>query len=129
MDYAVVKAVHLGAVAVSGVGFVARAAGALAGARWVRSRWARTLPHGVDTVLLLSALTLAWMLRLSPLATPWLMAKIVGLLAYIGFGVVALRPGTRFGPRAASAVAAVLVFAWIASVAVSKNPLGWFAPH
>ena len=39
---------------------------------------AKTLPHLVDTVLLLSALTLAWMLRLTPGNAPWLLAKIVG---------------------------------------------------
>ncbi|MDE2371946.1 MAG: SirB2 family protein [Burkholderiales bacterium] len=127
MDYALVKALHIGAVAISGLGFLARALGALAGARWLRARWARTLPHVVDTVLLLSALLLAWTLRLSPLQAPWLMAKIVGLLAYIGLGVVALRPATRPVPRAVSALAACLVFSWIVSVALTKNALGWLA--
>ena len=32
----------------------------------MRGRAAKSLPHVVDTVLLLSALTLAWMLRLTP---------------------------------------------------------------
>ena len=86
MDYVFVKTVHQGAVALSISGFFIRGLAALAGAGWVRGRAARTLPHIVDTVLLLSAVALAWMLRLSPLATPWLMAKIVGLLVYIALG-------------------------------------------
>ena len=99
MDYAALKLLHQGAVALSITGFVARGLGSFAGAAWVRGRAARTLPHVVDTVLLLSALALAWMLRLTPGAAPWLAAKIVGLLLYIGLGMLALRPGRP--PRAA----------------------------
>ena len=127
MDYALIKAVHQGAVALSVAGFFARGAAALAGAGWVRSRLARTLPHIVDSVLLASALALAWMLRLTPGNAPWLMAKIVGLLAYIGLGVVALRPGRPMPVRAAAWVAALAVVGWIVSVALLKDPRGFFA--
>jgi len=127
MDYALIKAVHQGAVALSVAGFFARGAAALAGAGWVRSRLARTLPHIVDSVLLASALALAWMLRLTPGNAPWLTAKIVGLLAYIGLGVVALRPGRPMPVRAAAWVAALAVVGWIVSVALLKDPRGFFA--
>ena len=124
MDYFVVKTIHQGAVALSLAGFFARGLGSLRGAAWVRSRLAKTLPHVVDTVLLLSALTLAWMLRLTPMAAPWLMAKIVGLLIYIGLGVVALRSGGPRTVRATAWAAALATFGWIVSVALTKNPLG-----
>ena len=127
MDYALIKTVHQGAVALSVAGFFARGAAALAGAGWVRSRLARTLPHIVDSVLLASALALAWMLRLTPGNAPWLAAKIVGLLAYIGLGVVALRPGRPMPVRAAAWVAALAVVGWIVSVALLKDPRGFFA--
>jgi uncharacterized membrane protein SirB2 len=127
MDYALIKTVHRGAGARSVAGFFARGAAALAGAAWVRGRLARTLPHIVDSVLLASALMLAWMLRLTPGNAPWLMAKIVGLLAYIGLGVVALRPGRPMPVRAAAWVAALAVVGWIVSVALLKDPLGFFA--
>ena len=91
---------------------------------WVRGRVAKTLPHGVDTVLLLSAVLLAWMLRLSPGATPWLAAKIIGLVVYIGLGMLALRPGRPVRVRALAWIAALLTFAWIVSVALTKSPLG-----
>ncbi len=127
MDYGVLKAVHLGAVALSLGGFFTRGLAALRGASWVRSRPARTLPHIVDTVLLLSALAMAWMLRLTPANAPWLAAKIVGLLLYIALGIVALRPGRPWRSRAAAWLAALAVFAWIVSVAYLKTPLGFFA--
>lgn len=126
MDYATLKLVHQTAVALSFSGFFARGLASLAGAAWVRGRAARTLPHVVDTVLLLSALTMAWMLRLTPAAAPWLVAKIAGLLLYIGLGMLALRPGRPRALRAAAWLAALLVFGWIVAVAMTKNPtIGW----
>ena len=76
MDYFTLKLIHQSAVTLSITGFVARGAAALANAAWVRGRAARTLPHLVDTVLLLSALALLWTLQLRPWAVPWLAAKI-----------------------------------------------------
>ncbi|MEQ1806584.1 MAG: SirB2 family protein [Burkholderiaceae bacterium] len=127
MDYAALKLVHQGAVALSIGGFVARGIAALVEARWQRGRAARTLPHVVDTLLLASALGLAWMARLNPITTPWLMAKIVGLLLYIGLGMVALRPGLPRGVRAAAFLAALLCFGQIVAMAISKSPAGLLA--
>jgi len=125
MDYFAVKLVHQSAVAVSIAGFFLRGAASLADARWVDRRAAKTLPHLVDTVLLVSALTLAWMLRLSPGNAAWLVAKIVGLVLYVALGVIALRPGRPRAVRATAWVAALVVVAWIVSVALTKNPLGF----
>jgi uncharacterized membrane protein SirB2 len=125
MDYAALKLVHQSAVALSLAGFVARGAGMLAGASWIGSRSAKTLPHVVDTVLIVSAIALAWMLRLSPVNAPWIAAKIAGLLVYIALGVVALRAGRTRPIRAAAFVAALLTFGWIASVAITKDPRGF----
>jgi uncharacterized membrane protein SirB2 len=129
MDYATLKLVHQTAVALSIGGFAARGVAALLDARWVRSRAARTWPHVVDTVLLASALGLAWLLRLNPITTPWLLAKIVGLLLYIGFGMVALRPGLPRTVRAGALFAALLCFGQIVAMALNKSPAGllvWF---
>ncbi len=127
MDYAALKLVHQGAVVLSIGGFVARGVAALMEARWQRGRLARTLPHIVDTLLLASALGLAWSARLNPIAVPWLMAKIVGLLLYIGFGMLALRPGVPRQWRAAAMLAAVLCFGQIVAVAIGKSPAGLLA--
>ena len=98
-------------------------------ASWIDSRLARTLPHVVDTVLLLSALGLVWMLRMSPFAAPWLTAKIVGLVVYVLLGTVALRRGRTKRVRIAAWVTAMATFVYIVSVAITKNPAGFFADH
>lgn len=127
MDYQTLKLIHQTAVTLSIAGFFARGAAALAGAAWVRGRAARTLPHLVDTVLLASALLMAWMLRLNPLTTPWLAAKIIGLLAYIALGMLALKPGRPMALRAAAWGAALLCFAQIVAVAITKQAAGLLA--
>ena len=76
-------------------------------------------------MLLASALTLAWMLHLDPAHTPWLLAKILGLLLYIAFGVVTMRARLGLPLRASAGIAALLVLGWIASVAMLKNPWGF----
>lgn len=127
MDYATLKLIHQTAVTLSVAGFCARGAASLTGAAWVTSRPAKTLPHIVDTVLLASAVGLAWMLQMNPLQAPWLLAKIAGLLAYIGLGMVALRPSVPKRTRLVAWLAAVGTVAWIVSVAITKRPAGFFA--
>lgn len=126
-DYLTLKLVHETAVAASIAGFTARGAASLAGAAWVRGRTARTLPHVVDTVLLASAIALAWLASLNPLRVPWLGAKVVGLLLYIGLGMVALRPQLPWRWRAAAFAAALLCFAQIVATAITKSALGLLA--
>ncbi|HEV7137741.1 MAG TPA: SirB2 family protein [Steroidobacteraceae bacterium] len=130
MDYATLKLIHVSAVALSFSGFTARGIGALRRASWVRHPLARTIPHLVDTILLLSALGMLWVVRLSPWALPWLRAKIIGLVVYILLGVLALRPSVTarlqkpLPVRLIAWAAAILVFGYIVSVAVTKSPLG-----
>jgi uncharacterized membrane protein SirB2 len=127
VDYAAWKLLHQATAAVSVAGFVARGLGSFTQAAWVRRRWVRIAPHAVDTLLLLSALVMAWTLRLTPANAPWLAAKIAGLLLYIGLGMLALRPGRPLALRIAAWVAALAVFGWIVSVALTKQPLGLLA--
>ena len=124
MDYPFVKWIHESAVALSFIGFFARGIGMLTEAAWVRGRAARTSPHVVDTILLLSGVALAWMLRLSPLDAPWFLAKLAGLVVYVGLGTIALRRGRTPRQRMMAWIAALITFGYIVSVALTKDPLG-----
>ena len=127
MDYLTLKTIHQTAVALSITGFCARGLGALFDAAWIRGRLARSLPHAVDSVLLLSALGLAWTLRLNPLLPPWLLAKIIGLLVYITLGIVALQPHRSRPVRAMAFLGALASVGYIVAVAISKSPRGYLA--
>ena len=125
MDYALLKTIHQSAVVISFAGFFVRGVGMLNDATWLRHRAVKTLPHVVDTILIVSAVWLAWILRLTPANAPWIGAKIIGLLVYIAVGMIALRFGRTKGVRASAWIGAMLVFGYIVSVAVAKDPRGF----
>lgn len=79
----------------------------------------------VDTVLLASAIALAWQLGYSPLTHSWLAAKIIALLLYIIIGSIALKHGQTKHTRLVAWLAAQTVFVYIVSVAVTHNPAPW----
>lgn len=124
LAYTLVKAIHMGAVTVSAAGFLARGAGRMAGAAWMRQRWVRIAPHVVDTVLLGSALALAFMIRSDPWALPWIRTKLVALVVYVLLGRAALDESLPPRARSAAFASAVGVFALIVSVAITKRPFG-----
>ena len=125
MDYALLKTIHQSAVVISFAGFFVRGVGMLNDATWLRHRSVKTLPHVVDTILIVSAVWLAWILRLTPANAPWIGAKIIGLLVYIAVGMVAFRFGRTKGVRASAWIGAMLVFGYVVSVAIAKDPRGF----
>ena len=127
MEYSTLKLVHQSAVALSLAGFVARGTGMLSGAAWVRTRLAKTLPHVIDTVLIASAIALAYLLGLSPANAPWIAAKVVALIVYIALGLIAFRFGRTRRIRGIAFALAPLTFGYIVTVAISKDPRGALA--
>jgi len=107
--------------------FVLRGVWMLRASALLQQRWVKVVPHIVDSVLLLSAITLALQLSLSPLATPWLMTKIIALLLYILLGTLALKRGKTRTIRLLCWLSAQVVFIYIVSVALTHNPLPWQA--
>lgn len=93
--------------------------------RLLHRRWVKFVPHVVDTLLLASAIALAWQLGISPFSAPWLGAKIVALLFYIVIGAYALKRGRTKRIRIIAWLAAQLAFFYIVSVAVTHNPAPW----
>lgn len=127
MDYLALKYLHVGCVIASGCGFLVRGLWMLADSPRLRQRGVRVLPHIVDTGLLGSAIALATFSGQYPLAQNWLTAKVIGLLAYILCGMMALKRGKTKVVRAAFFVVALMIFAYIVSVALNRSPLGVLA--
>jgi len=127
MDYLLVKAVHQVAVGLSISLFSLRAVGSLSGAQWPRRPPLRISQHLNDTVLLSSALVLAVLSGLAPWNAPWLAVKIAGLLSYIFLGTVVMRATLPLSTRLAAFLCALLVFAFIISVAVTRSAFGFFS--
>lgn len=122
--YSLLKWAHVSAVVLSGCGFVLRYALVRPGSAAARTALVRIVPHVIDATLLATAIGLAWLMNANPLVLPWLGAKLVGLALYILFGTIALKGGRTSRTRAGAFVAAVVCYAYIVSVALTKNPRG-----
>jgi uncharacterized membrane protein SirB2 len=121
------KQIHVTCVVLTFALFSLRAGWMLWRPEMLRRSWVRILPHLIDTLLLLSALALAYRIGQYPFVHGWLTAKVVGLLCYIGFGTVALKRGKTVGIRGLALVGAYLSFFYIVAVALTHQPLPWLS--
>jgi uncharacterized membrane protein SirB2 len=120
MAYAAVKLLHITCVIVSISLFILRGVLQLQGKPWRQQAMLRIAPHMVDTILLGSALLLAFSIQQYPFANGWLTAKVIALLAYIAFARQALKERTRH--RVAYFVVALISVTYIVGVAFSHSP-------
>jgi len=123
MDFAALKAIHIATAAISYALFFARGIWMLSGSPLLERRWVRVVPHINDTVLLAAAIWMMVILQQYPGTHGWLTAKVAGLIAYVGIGMIALHRGRTRGVRLAAWIAAQLVFAYIVAVALTHDPL------
>lgn len=124
--YLPIKYLHMSCAALSISFFFLRGAALLAGSGWPRQPRARRIADSIDGVLLLAAIALMVITNQYPALTPWVTAKVVGLLLYIVLGVVAFRFARNRGERLLAWLGALLVAAYIVSVALSHRPEGFF---
>jgi len=125
--YATLKLIHVGAAILTILGFVLRGYWMLAVSPKLELRAVRIAPHIIDTVLLLSGISLVWALGLPVFSQPWLMAKLAALVVYVILGTVALRRGKTQRIRASAFVLALIAFAYLAGIALTKSMGSWFA--
>ena len=115
--YLIAKHIHQLTAVVFAASFVIRGLLMLANSAAGRARWVTIATHVNDTVLLVSALYLAFMIGFQD----WVIAKLVGLAVVVVLGIVALKRGRTRGIRGAAFVAALAVIVYVAAVAVTKR--------
>ncbi|CAG4883365.1 Regulator SirB [Georgfuchsia toluolica] len=120
MTYSVVKLLHIACVIISIALFILREALQLQEKPWRHRMSLRIAPHVVDTVLLGSALWLAFQIHQYPFVNSWLTAKVVVLFVYILLARQALGEHTQH--RLAYFFSALLSVAYIVGVAISHSP-------
>lgn len=125
--YPEVRNVHIAAVFISGALFALRGLGLILGGRWPLAAPLRYLSYSIDTVLLTAAMILMTIVSQYPFAHGWLTVKVVLLVTYIVLGVMAFRKAQKPQARFSFWVSALLVYAFIISVARAHHPLGVFA--
>jgi uncharacterized membrane protein SirB2 len=113
-------ALHVALAYLTVAGFVIRGIWALTDSPLRREKWVRIAPHVVDTLLLVFGVMLAFQIGQSPFSG-WLGAKLLGLLVYIGFGVITMRT-TQKPLQIAGFVGALLAATYIFAVAFTRSP-------
>ena len=126
MNYIEVRNFHIACVMISGSFFCVRGFWMLRDSLMLHRRWVKTVPHVVDTCLLSSALVMVIWSGQYPFVQSWLTAKIVALIIYIVLGAIALKYGKTKTVRICAFVAALSTFAYIGSVAMTKQVFPFF---
>jgi uncharacterized membrane protein SirB2 len=115
-----IKILHLSFILISLSSFVGRLVLSETRPELLKLKILKITPHIIDTLLLLSGITLviqgAWLST----EYSWIIAKITALIFYIGLGVVTMR--TRGTKRWLAFAGAMACFVYIGIVAVTKDP-------
>ncbi|MGL5030108.1 MAG: SirB2 family protein [Aeromonas sp.] len=123
--YPMFKHLHMTLALISVLLFIYRWSLALAGSERLQQKWLKILPHINDTLLLVLGVLLAVMLQMSPSQQPWLMAKLIALVLYIGLGTMALKRPLR-SQKLITGIAALAMFGYMVGAAVTKSAWSWF---
>jgi uncharacterized membrane protein SirB2 len=118
------KLVHVTCVVLSIGGLATRSALSFAGVKVPKSGWLGWAPHAVDSLLLAAAIGLMITTGQYPFVQTWLTVKVLAVTCYIILGSVLLDAGRSRASRLAAGLGALLLFGFIVSVAISRNPLG-----
>jgi len=121
MEYPVLRTLHIATVHLTLILFLLRGFWMLTESPRLNARWTRIVPHVNDTLLLSAAIAMLVVAGMNPIEQPWLLAKILGLLAYIGLGTLALKRGISKAIRVKALIAALSMFGYILAVAITKQ--------
>lgn len=123
--YLPIKHLHMTAAGFSLLLFVIRAYWSVTSSPALQHKLVRVLPHVVDSILLLCGVILATLLG-EAANQPWLLLKIVLLIAYIMVGSFAIKRGRTATSRGIAALIAIAIFVYIIGIALKRSPLSWF---
>lgn len=103
------------------LGFSARVLLVMRHSALLQCAWLKIVPHVIDTLLLISGLMLVVQGRWLNGEYAWLLAKMIALSGYIGFGIWVMRSHGK--ARLLAFAGALSCFVYILAVAASKKPL------
>ena len=121
--YLVLRSTHMACALATVSLFVYRGIWILRHTGVARPRWMRIVPHGIDTLLLASAIGLVYSTAQYPGEQAWLNAKILALLLYIAFGLMAFRFASHPGTRLVCWLLGIATVCYIVMVATTRSPL------
>jgi len=114
-----IKIFHLTLILLSVFSFVGRVILSETHPSMLKQKSLKIVPHIIDSLLLVSGISLVFQGGWLATDYGWIIAKIVALLGYIGLGVVVMR--NRGTIRWLAFAGAMACFFYIGIVAVTKN--------
>ncbi|AQS39439.1 hypothetical protein Sps_04338 [Shewanella psychrophila] len=119
--YPAIKHVHLTFVAASVLFFLVRFVLHMRQSPIMDKKLVKIAPHVIDTLLLLSGLTLCFIIQQYPFVDPWITEKLGAVVAYILLATISLKAnkGKLFKVFAAFGAIAWVVYA--AKIAIFKQ--------
>ncbi|MBL4760891.1 MAG: SirB2 family protein [Mariprofundaceae bacterium] len=92
----------------------------------IQSRmWKRILPDIIDSLLLMSGASLAYILGFAPWYDSWLLIKLIAVLVYIGLGFMALRELESLWLKRMYFILSLLTAMYVIAIAHSKLIFPW----
>ena len=122
VGYTVLKSTHVACALITYILFFTRGVWLFTNPQRMKSAWVRIVPHGVDSLLLASAVGLVIVTNQYPGPLVWLNVKIIGLVLYIGLGMAAFRFCKSRGSKIVAWILAQVTFLYIVLVAVTRTP-------
>lgn len=114
-----IKLIHLIFIVSSLASFVSRMTLSIFKPDLLQNKIVKIAPHIIDTILLLSGITLVIQGNWLDGEFGWIISKIILLLGYIAFGVLAMR--LKDSKRWIAFAAAIICFVSIFIIAITKN--------
>jgi len=122
MDYLALKHSHMAIALVSIILFYVRSLSRMGSGSLAKNKVVFIGSHSIDTLLIISAITLMAMAKINPLEQLWLLEKIVLVVVYIAVGIISAKQTTTL-PKVIFLVFNTAVILAIGFLATAKAPL------
>jgi len=119
--------IHLTCVLISVSFFTVRFVWMWQGNSLLQARWVKISPHIIDSLLLLSAIGLMFIVDQYPFINDWLTVKLFALVVYIVAGTIALKRGKTLAIRTIAGAFSIVTVLYMMTVALSRHPLGFLS--
>ena len=119
--YLLIRQLHILTAALSITLFTIRFLLLVRSPTWQPKRWLKVLPHVNDSLLLIFAIFLCFIIQQAPLITPWLTEKVAAVIFYILAGMFALKWSKTRLSKIIWFIIAIFMFAYAANIAINKG--------
>lgn len=121
--YPLLLKAHIALIVLSFVSFILRTWWGFKGSALLENKLAFVVHKAITLTMLISALILCFMINQYPFADAWLTEKLVLLVAYVAFAMLAFKPTLSTKTRSVLASITCIIFVMIFYIAKLHTPI------